>query len=200
MEEHIYFDSNGLKIEGLLSLGSRDKGVVITHPHPLYGGDMYNPVVLSITHVYQKKGYSTLRFNFRGTGRSGGTFENGDGETSDVTSAIHFMKGKGINNCHLSGYSFGTWVNAMAIHLCDGVQAMTMVSPPVAFVDFNPIEPSPAITLVITGSYDDIAPSTQIDSWLGAVSTSVKLEIIAGADHFYAGYTHNLETIMAAHI
>jgi len=200
MEEHIYFDSNGLKIEGFLSLDSQDKGVVITHPHPLYGGDMYNPVVLSITHVYQKKGYSTLRFNFRGTGKSDGTFENGAGETSDVTSAIRFMKDKGITNCHLSGYSFGTWVNAMAIHVCGGVREMTMVSPPVAFVDFNPVEPSPAITLVITGSYDDIAPPAQIESWLGASTAGVKLETINGADHFYAGYTSDLETIMAAHI
>ena len=200
MEEHIYFDSNGLKIEGFLSLNSQDKGVVITHPHPLYGGDMYNPVVSAISNAYQKKGYSTLRFNFRGTGRSEGSFENGKGETSDVMAAVEFMKSKGINPCHLSGYSFGTWINAMAIHSCDGIEEMTMVSPPVAFVDFNPTEPSSAINLVITGSHDDIAPSAQINSWLGSIDTDVQLEIVDGADHFYAGYTSTLEKIIVKHI
>jgi len=65
MEENICFDSNGVKIEGLLSLLHKEKGVVVTHPHPLYGGNMYNPVVKAITNAYQKKEYSTLRFNFR---------------------------------------------------------------------------------------------------------------------------------------
>ena len=200
MEEHIFCDSDGVKIEGLLSLSNKDKGVVITHPHPLYGGDMYNPVVSAIANAYQKKDYSTLRFNFRGTGRSEGTFENGKGETTDVTSAIHFMNSRGIKTRQLSGYSFGTWINAMAIHSCDGIEEMTMVSPPVAFVDFNPIAPSSTITLVITGSHDDIAPSNQIESWLGSIDTGVRLDTIDGADHFYAGYTSALEKIISKHI
>jgi uncharacterized protein len=200
MEENIYFDSNGVKIEGLLSLLHKDKAVVVTHPHPLYGGNMYNPVVKAITDAYQKKEYSTLRFNFRGTGKSEGKFENGSGEASDLIAAVHFMRSKGVKALCVSGYSFGAWVNAMAVHSCGEIREMTMVSPPVAFVDFDPITPSPVIKLIITGSLDDIAPANKIKAWLGTLKTNFTFETIYGADHFYNGYTSTLEEIIAKHI
>lgn len=71
-EEPISFKSEGLTIDGRLFMGGPDRGVVITHPHPLFGGEMNNPVVQSIKAVYQQKGYTTLRFNFRGGGQKPG--------------------------------------------------------------------------------------------------------------------------------
>ena len=65
-EEKIFFRSGSLKIEALLSDLSDEKAVVVTHPHPLYGGDMRNHVVESVVRAYQERGFSTLRFNFRG--------------------------------------------------------------------------------------------------------------------------------------
>ena len=70
MEEKISFSSETHKIEGLLEKNSNTNAVVITHPHPLYGGNMHNNVVMTITRAYQKLGYTTLRFNFRGVGSS----------------------------------------------------------------------------------------------------------------------------------
>jgi alpha/beta superfamily hydrolase len=78
-EEEIIFDSEGLKIEGLLENLQGEMGVVVTHPHPLYGGQMRNNVVESITQAYREQGYSTLRFNFRGVGKSEGSYEDGPG-------------------------------------------------------------------------------------------------------------------------
>ena len=83
-EERIVFDANGLKLEGMLADFPRDKGVVISHPHPLYGGSMHNNVVKAVAHAYQEEEYSTLRFNFRGVGRSAGTWDNGRGEMDDA--------------------------------------------------------------------------------------------------------------------
>ncbi len=200
MEENIFFDSDGVEVEGLLHLGHKDKGVVVTHPHPLYGGDMYNPVVKAITDAYRKKEYSTLRFNFRGTGKSDGKFENGDGEKTDLLCAVHYMKNKGIKTLCVSGYSFGTWVNAMAINSCDEIKEMTMVSPPISFLDFDPIKPAPCIKLVVSGSLDDIAPAAKIKTWLDTSKNSSDLEIIDGADHFYSGYTANLESTLTKYI
>jgi len=204
MEKNIFFDSNDLKIEGLLHLSHKDKGVVVTHPHPLYGGDMYNPVVKSIIDAYQKKEYSTLRFNFRGTGKSEGKFENGDGEKNDLLSAVNYMKNKGIKTLCVSGYSFGTWINALAINSCDEIKEMTMVSPPVSFIDFGPINPAPCIQLVVSGSLDDIAPAAKIKAWLGTSENNARFEIdfeiIDGADHFYSGYTSTLESILIKYI
>ena len=114
MAERITFLSEEYEIEGLLNQRDEKKGVVVTHPHPLYGGDMNNMVVESIVHVYYMKGYSTLKFNFRGVGRSQGTYDNGLGEQKDVLSALSFLADMGMERIDLAGYSFGAWVNAHA--------------------------------------------------------------------------------------
>ncbi len=75
IEEKIKFHSEGLLIEGLLCMQEGERAVVITHPHPLYGGTMYNQVVETLVTIYQGKGFSTLRFNFRGTGDSEGVYD-----------------------------------------------------------------------------------------------------------------------------
>ena len=85
MEDKIRFLSNGHEIEGRLEKNSLLKGVVITHPHPLYGGDMHNNVVNAVARVYRQNGYSSLRFNFRGVGSSQGSHGNGIGEQADDT-------------------------------------------------------------------------------------------------------------------
>ncbi|MBT8350657.1 MAG: alpha/beta hydrolase, partial [Deltaproteobacteria bacterium] len=88
MEERITFLSENYQLEGLLDKSSTDSGVVITHPHPLYGGDMNNFIVDLIASAYKKKDFTTLRFNFRGTGKSQGSYADGTGEQEDVCSAV----------------------------------------------------------------------------------------------------------------
>jgi alpha/beta superfamily hydrolase len=114
MAEQIIFSSGAFTIEGLLDKNSETNGVIITHPHPLYGGNMHNNVVISITNTYQKMGYTTLRFNFRGVGNSQGSYGDGVGEQEDVRAAISYLTDSSINQIDLAGYSFGAWVNALA--------------------------------------------------------------------------------------
>jgi len=111
-EERILFDAQGVKIEGRLGGDCARGAVVITHPHPLYGGDMDNPVVESVARAYAEKGMATLRFNFRGVGRSQGRYDEGMGEQEDVTGAVAHVRELGAGSVDLAGYSFGAWVNA----------------------------------------------------------------------------------------
>jgi len=90
-EKRIFFEADGLKIEGMLADSPGDHGVVISHPHPLYGGTMHNNVVRAVVHAYQEEGYSALRFNFRGVENSEGDFGNGVGEQEDVKAALKAM-------------------------------------------------------------------------------------------------------------
>jgi hypothetical protein len=197
MEERVFFNSDGLRIEGMLATAAPDRGVVISHPHPLYGGDMNNSVVIAVQRAFFRKGLSTLRFNFRGVGASGGRYDNGTGERSDVAAALAFLAGRGMTAVDLAGYSFGAWVNA---GVRDGFQRMVMVSPPVAFMSFDPPAPIPNLRLIVTGGRDDIAPARMISSYHPQWNPAVIFEVIPDADHFYSGFLKTLEDTIAAHI
>jgi alpha/beta superfamily hydrolase len=200
IEEPVHFEAKNIKIEGLLCTVSGDRGAVITHPHPLYGGTMYNNVVEALVRIYHLAGYTTLRFNFRGVGLSKGEYDNGIGEQEDVRAALHYLVQKGKKILDLAGYSFGSWVNALAISEVDTVDRMVMISPPVAFMDFNSVGLIPQIKLVVAGSRDDIAPPGLIKNMLPTWNPRAHLELIDGADHFYLGYTGKLESVLTAYL
>jgi len=200
MEESISFLSENYQLEGLLKKSNIEKGVVITHPHPLYGGDMNNFIVDLIARAYQKKGFTTLRFNFRGTGKSQGSYDDGTGEQEDVHAALSTLRQTGIKNIDLAGYSFGAWVNALAISKSNFIGNMVMVSPPVGFVYFSPVNSIPCLKLVVTGSIDDIAPADRIKTMYPEWNPKAQLEIINGADHFYSGCLDELESVLSSHI
>ena len=196
-EETLFFASENLRLEGMLGRGSGTKGVVISHPHPLYGGDMDNPVVLAMRDAYRRKGFSTLRFNFRGTGGSAGRHDKGIGERRDVHAARACLAGMGMTDVDIAGYSFGAWVNA---GVSENFQRMVMVSPPLAFIDFGPPAPIPNLHLIVTGERDEIAPPAMIDRARARWNPSAAFEVIPGADHFYSGLLKTLEDEIAAHI
>ena len=196
METHIYFTADGFPIEGLLERRSGSNGVVITHPHSLYGGEMHNPVVETITRSYAAKGYSTLRFNFRGVGGSGGAFDNGCGEGRDVLAAIHYLVGAGVEKIHLAGYSFGARVLA-GIDPPEKVVSQLYIAPPVAFMDFSTIEKVTGLQTVITGANDDIAPPLEISKHLQKWNPAAQMHVIDNCDHFFSAAIKQLETILA---
>ncbi|EFK05657.1 conserved hypothetical protein [delta proteobacterium NaphS2] len=197
-EEQVFFESADLKLEGLLNRGSGDAGVVITHPHPQYGGSMHNNVVESVVKAFKKANFTTLRFNFRGVGRSGGHYEEGVGEQVDVQGAVAYLEGLGLTAVQLAGYSFGAWVNAQAINKMHAVAKMIMVSPPVNFIDFSFLNYTPQLQLIITGAQDDIAPPHMIQKMLPGWNKHATLRIIQGADHFYGGKTGEIASIVEA--
>ncbi|MGD8881577.1 MAG: CocE/NonD family hydrolase [Desulfobacterales bacterium] len=197
MEEKITFESGPCRLEGYWQAGTAAKGVVITHPHPLYGGNMRNPVVESVQSIYQKHGYGTLRFNFRGVGSSQGHYDNGAGEQDDVRAAIAFVRHKALPAVDLAGYSFGAWINAgVAAEKGAPIESMMMVSPPVEFIEFENITFLSCLDLVITGSRDGIAPAHRIRDLLPTWNPDAQFEVINGCDHFYSGYLEKLESIL----
>jgi alpha/beta superfamily hydrolase len=196
-EEEVLIDSKDLKLEGLLENLPGDKAVVVTHPHPLYGGEMHNNVVEAIIQAYRARGYSTLRFNFRGVGKSEGSYEDGKGEQLDVGAALKFLSGRGKSSIDLAGYSFGAWVNALGAGKLEQARRMVMVSPPVNFVNFDFLKYNPKIQLVIVGNRDDIAGYKAIEMLMPNWNPEATLRIIEGADHFYWGYTEELKSIIS---
>jgi alpha/beta superfamily hydrolase len=194
--EKIDFRSGDLVLEGLLTRADGSRGVVVTHPHPLYGGNMQNNVVRAITRAYREAGYTTLRFNFRGVGASQGGFDNGRGEQKDVEAALQYLLSLGCDWLDLAGYSFGSWVNAMGAELFSEVERLIMVSPPVAVMDFSALGFTPKIGMVISGSHDDIAPPEMITKVIGTGNPDATFTVLEGADHFYGGREGDLEKVI----
>jgi uncharacterized protein len=195
-EEKIHFKSGGLVLEGLLNHREGKKSVVATHPHPLYGGDMHSTVVSAVIVAYSDAGYTTLRFNFRGVGRSEGHWDDGRGEQDDVKGALDYLAGLGMENPGMAGYSFGAWVAAMGLPQYQGVDHLVMVSPPVALMDFSFLQKNDRIGLVVSGSCDEIAPPPQIRKMMRHWNPDASFRIIEGADHFYRGYETRLSGLI----
>jgi uncharacterized protein len=200
MAEQITFKADGFQLEGIIDRISEERAVIITHPHPQYGGDMYNSVVSSIQTAYSNMQYSTLRFNFRGSGHSEGQFDNGIGEQRDVLAALEYLIQKGFKSIDLAGYSFGAWVNAQTSSQSESFQNLIMVSPPVDFMDFNNIQSIPMLSLVIVGSRDDFASVGNIEKVVPVWNETAKVEIIEGADHFYGGANEELVNIISSRL
>lgn len=194
-EKRIFFESKGLKIEGMVEETGGEKGVVVSHPHPLYGGTMHNNVVRAVTHAYRDEGYSTLRFNFRSVENSEGVFSNGMGEQDDVKAALKTL---GKKHMDLAGYSFGAWVNALGLEEFEEARRLIMVSPPVSVIDFDFLDRSPKIQLVICGSRDDIAEYKKVEKMVPRWNDQAVFRVIQGADHFYSGYEEELIDIIGA--
>ena len=197
IEEKIKFHSEGLLIEGLLCMQGGERGVVITHPHPLYGGTMYNQVVEALITIYQGKDFSTLRFNFRGVGDSEGGYDQGKGEKEDVRSALRYMYDRGKRDLDLSGYSFGAWVNAKITDTDPMLSSIIMISPPVTSLDFSFLSFNPKIEAVVTGGKDDIAAVDKIKTLIHTWNPGARFEVIEGADHFYSGSIDALKSVLS---
>lgn len=157
---------------------------------------MFNPVVETIAESYEGKGFSTLRFNFRGVGGSEGSYDDGRGEATDVLAAVSFLREKGINCIDLAGYSFGSWVISKVPTDPSWTGRIVMISPPVAFMDMPTSLRLPNLHLVVTGELDDIAPPDIVGKRLPDWNRVARLEIITGVDHFYGRGLGKLRAIL----
>jgi len=183
-EQPVSFCRGIIRLEGLHAAVQGTIGAVISHPHPLMGGDMRNPVVEILAESLFARGFSTLRFNFRGVGMSEGTFDDGRGEQEDVLTAVTYLERQGIREIILVGYSFGAWVNSGVVLQRDLIPAV-LVSPPINLFPFNFTLLQEKVGLVICGDRDPYCPLDEARN--AAAQASCRLEIIPDADHFLSG-------------
>ena len=196
---------DGARLEARISLPSAPAGgVVICHPHPLYGGDMDNPVVVRVAEVCRELGLATLRFNFRGVGASTGQHGQGRDERHDVTAALaHFASvlpsGAPLG---LAGYSFGAAVAArVAGERAEAppLTAVALVAPPVAMTGDEPFVALASLTarlLVVAGDHDEYCPVAALQA-LGRRLPSAEIKVIEGANHFFFGKLYPLGQAVA---
>ena len=192
MEEHITFPvgegDNAITLEGLLSTSDPAPalGAVLCHPHPLYGGEMHNNVVSALAHAFQKENIATLRFNFRGVGRSEGSHDEGEAEREDVKAAVTaLLDRQPVSTVVVAGYSFGSMVGLQAgaddarVHHLIGVAFPLGLRDPAFLV--NVTKP----LLLISGDRDSYSPIPDLTALVTKISAPKQLEVVSGADHFF---------------
>jgi uncharacterized protein len=176
-------------LEGIVRENKGNQGVVICHPHPLYGGSMENNVVAAMEEGFARIDFTTLRFNFRGVGGSAGDYDDGQGEVRDALAAGEFLKKRpgGPSVVVLAGYSFGAWIAAKAAVQDPSVRALFLVSYPFAFYPEEPILQYTGPQYFVGGSHDDIGPVDrllEVYKHLPILQKNIK---IIPTDHFYGG-------------
>lgn len=193
-EDHVRFPASGIVLEGIFG---RPKGespfpvVVVCHPHPLYGGDMYNNVVSVICQALTRESIATLRFNFRGVGRSEGDHEEGVGEQADVSGALDFLESRDdVDRARMgvAGYSFGTRVVTPVALRERRVGAVALVSPFLDDADWDRLKNHSVPKLFICGSEDSFISPHKVKRLAAQAAAPSECEVIFGADHFWWGF------------
>ena len=178
------------ELEGIFSYVSRKVThlAILCHPHPLYGGTMHNKVIYSIAMAFNQIGYATVRFNFRGVGRSAGAFNHGIGEQRDVEAVIDYF-----HNLHpeaftvVGGFSFGAKVGLHVGSRDERVSGLIGAGLTVDVADYSFLLEYEKPKLIIQGADDQYGNGQSIREWFQKLSEPKKLIVIEDAVHLFDG-------------
>ena len=159
--------------------------VVICHPHPLYGGTLDNKVVHTLARSFVELGFRSVRFNFRGVGKSAGSFAHGEGETDDLLAVVAWVRAQRPNDrLWLAGFSFGAYVALRAAVEVEAAGLVT-VAPAVHLYDFSALNLPICPWLLIQGEADEVVPIEKVRAWLAGISVQPEVLFLPGIGHFF---------------
>ena len=195
----ITFKSGDLNLDGVLNLPQEVSGqipsLLVCHPHPAFGGDMNNSVVMAICRRANLIGVATLRFNFHGVGLSEGQFDGGDQVKLDVKSAMDVLRNwPGLNRkqINICGYSFGAGVIANGIKSYKQANRFVFVAPPVETLRKSDISKNSKPMLFITGQRDKISKPGPLQRLMDEIEGVTVYSEIPDADHSLTGYEYEV--------
>ena len=172
---------------------------VILQPHPQYGGTMNNKIVQEAYNVFIKNGFSVLRFNFRGVGKSDGTFDNGQGELSDAAAALDWIErdNQNYSQCWIAGFSFGSLICMQLIMRRPEVTKFISISPQPNVYDFTFLAPCPTSGQIIYGDKDELVSRESLTELKNRLKSQKGIDVlfseIKGANHFFKNKEDDLK-------
>lgn len=204
----VLFNGHAGRIEGRYYKSPRPNAPValILHPDAMFGGTMNNKVVYTLFTCFKDLGFSVLRFNFRGVGRSQGQFENGIGELSDATIALDWLQNMNpdAKQCWIAGYSFGAWIGMQLLMRRPDINNFIAVSPPANERDFSFLAPCPASGLIIQGGQDEIVQPASVETLARRLNQQRNAEIdfamIEDGDHMYNNHLKDLYKVSGQYV
>jgi hypothetical protein len=189
----VIFNGPEGRLEGRYQHSKRPNAPIalMLHPHPQYGGTMNNKVVYTLFHAFVRQGFSVLRFNFRGVGRSQGVFDRGEGELSDAASALDWLQTYNDSSptCWIAGFSFGAWIGMQLLMRRPEINGFVSVAPPANMHDFSFLAPCPSSGLILQGDKDEVVPEPSVKRLVDKLSSqrgiAIDYRVVSGADHFF---------------
>ena len=189
----VIFNGPEGRLEGRYQHSKRPNAPIalMLHPHPQYGGTMNNKVVYTLFHAFVRQGFSVLRFNFRGVGRSQGAFDRGEGELSDAASALDWLQtyNDSSPSCWIAGFSFGAWIGMQLLMRRPEINGFVSVAPPANMHDFSFLAPCPSSGLILQGDKDEVVPEPSVKRLVDKLSSqrgiAIDYRVVSGADHFF---------------
>lgn len=181
------------RLEGRYSHSSNPDAplALILHPNPEHGGTMNNKISYMMFQAMRQRGFSVLRFNFRGVGNSQGMFDRGEGELSDAATALDWMQELNPNAPYtwVGGFNFGAWIGMQLLMRRPEIEGFISVAPPANLYDFSFLAPCPSSGLIIQGERDDVVPLDPVDKLVEKLHAQKGIEIdhriVKGANHFF---------------
>ena len=179
---------------------------LMLHPHPQHGGTMNNKVIYTLYHLFAERGFSALRFNFRGVGRSQGKFDRGEGELSDAASALDWLQTTNptASQCWVAGFDFGAWIGMQLLMRRPETDGFISVSPPTNMYDFSFLAPCPASGLILHGSADTITQPIEVERVVSKLRTQkgivIDYEVVDSASHFWVEHLTEVEMRVGAYL
>jgi len=172
---------------------------LILHPHPLHGGTMNNKVTYTLYKTFAQEGFNVLRFNFRGIGRSEGSFDNGEGELTDAATVLDWLQihNPNANSFWVAGFSFGAWITMQLLMRRPEISGFIAVAPPANKYDFTFLAPCPVSGQIIQGTKDEVVDPASVQALAKKLSAqkgiNIDLRLIEGADHFFLNELDQIE-------
>ncbi len=192
-----FFEGPAGRLEALLNVGAATAthAALVCHPHPLGGGTMHNKVVFHAMKALNSFGFPVLRFNFRGTGLSAGTHDEGRGEVADVQAALAWLKREFKLPIIFAGFSFGAAAGLRAACPDANVEALISIGTPVEaegrIYAFSFLRECAKPKLFISGDRDQYGPHQALEALVAQVAEPKELVFIPG-DHFFEGHLTEL--------
>jgi uncharacterized protein len=207
MPEVIFNGADG-RLEGRYHHDPRSNAplALILHPHPLHGGSMNNKVVFDLFHMFARRSFSVLRFNFRGVGRSQESFDHGQGELRDAAAALDWMQQHNPNSssCWVAGFSFGAWIGMQLLMRRPEIHGFISVALPANMYDFSFLAPCPSSGLIVHGEKDHLVPQESVSKLVQKLSQQrgikIDLRVVPDADHFFSGHLEQLDEVIESYL
>jgi len=173
---------------------------VICHPHPQFGGTLHNKVAHTLAKVFAELGFAAVRFNFRGVGRSAGTYDNGRGETADLRAVLDWVRDQDAGGeLWLAGFSFGGYV-ALRAAADESIQQLITIAPPVNRFAGDIVTPPSCPWLLVQGENDEIVPSDVVLQWAKGLPKPPTIEVVPDGDHLFHGRLNVLRELLLSRL